>query len=86
MWLSHLTIALLSVTGLMDTGSPRLSEATTVGVHNTYDKGAYTYLADALDAGAGLIELDAWFNIFTHKWNLWKLEAWACGWGGCHAP
>ncbi|MBA8928354.1 hypothetical protein BC739_005571 [Kutzneria viridogrisea] len=76
--MSAVAVALLAVTGLglstgtagADTGSLRLSEATTVGVHNTYDKGAYTYLADALDAGAGMIELDAWFNIFTRKWNV----------------
>jgi hypothetical protein len=52
------------------TGSPRLSEATTVGIHNTYDTAAYPYLANALDNGANLIELDAWFNVFTHKWNV----------------
>jgi hypothetical protein len=52
------------------TGSLRLSEATTVGIHNTYDTGAYQYLAQSLDAGANLVELDAWFNVFTHKWNV----------------
>ncbi|GAA1258755.1 phosphatidylinositol-specific phospholipase C domain-containing protein [Kitasatospora nipponensis] len=47
-----------------------LAGATTVGVHNTYDQAAYPYLAQALDAGSSLIELDTWVNVFTHKWNV----------------
>ncbi len=52
------------------TGSLSLAGATTVGIHNTYDKSAYTYLAQGLDAGASLIELDTWVNVVTHKWNV----------------
>ncbi|WP_035804692.1 phosphatidylinositol-specific phospholipase C domain-containing protein [Kitasatospora mediocidica] len=52
------------------TGSLSLAAATTVGIHNTYDQGAYTYLAQALDSGSSLIELDTWFNVFTHHWNV----------------
>lgn len=54
----------------LDEGSLSLAGATSVGVHNTYDQSAYTYLDQALDAGATLIELDVWVNPFTHKWNV----------------
>ncbi|EWM12503.1 phosphatidylinositol-specific phospholipase C domain-containing protein [Kutzneria sp. 744] len=53
-----------------DSGSLSLAQATTVGIHNTYDKAAYTYLAQALDAGATMIELDTWVNVVTHKWDV----------------
>lgn len=54
----------------VDDGSLSLAAATSVGVHNTYDQSAYTYLDQALDAGSTLIELDVWVNPFTHKWNV----------------
>jgi len=54
----------------LDDGSLSLAAATSVGVHNTYDQAAYTYLDQALDAGSTLIELDVWVNPFTHKWNV----------------
>jgi len=55
----------------LDHGSLKLDQATSVGIHNTYDDGSsYPYLADALDAGATLIELDAWVNPFTHQWDV----------------
>ena len=54
----------------VDYGSLGLDQATSVGVHNTYDSSSYPYLADALDAGASLIELDAWVNPFTHQWDV----------------
>lgn len=41
-------------------GSSKFSATTGVGVHNTYDKTKYPYLADALDTGTSLIELDVW--------------------------
>jgi calcium-dependent phosphoinositide phospholipase C len=53
-----------------DTGSLKLSQATTVGVHNTYNKDDYPYLAQALDAGSSLIELDVWDDILTGKWKV----------------
>lgn len=31
------------------------SASTSVGVHNSYDKAKYTYFADALDSGAGML-------------------------------
>lgn len=53
-----------------DLGSAPLSGATSVGVHNTYQPSAYPYLARALDAGATLIELDAWDDTFTGEWKV----------------
>ena len=54
----------------LDYGSLQLDQATSVGLHNTYDNSSYPYLAEALDAGATLIELDAWVNPFTHQWDV----------------
>lgn len=54
----------------VDQGSLSLAGATSAGVHNTYDKSTYTYLANALDAGATLIELDVWVNVFNGKWDV----------------
>ncbi|MFC7448956.1 phosphatidylinositol-specific phospholipase C domain-containing protein [Rhodococcus daqingensis] len=48
---------------MADPGTP-YSAVTSVGVHNAYEKGTYEYLADALDSGAGLLELDVWTNGF----------------------
>lgn len=46
------------------------TSATTVGIHNTYEQGAFDYLAEALDTGTSLIEIDIWPNIFTRKWKV----------------
>jgi hypothetical protein len=51
-------------------GSLSFAAATTVGIHNTYDKSAYPYLAQSLDNGASLIELDSWVNPFTGKFDV----------------
>jgi len=54
-----------------DIDSAMLAGVTGVGIHNTYnDKTDYTYLADALDAGASLIELDTWANVLNGKWDV----------------
>ena len=54
-----------------DIDSATLAGVTGVGIHNTYnDKTDYTYLADALDAGASLIELDTWANALNGKWDV----------------
>ncbi|MFB8177183.1 hypothetical protein ACFC8N_14165 [Streptomyces sp. NPDC055966] len=54
-----------------DLGGATLAEVSGTGIHNTYnDKSAYTYLADALDTGTSLVELDTWANVFTGKWNV----------------
>ncbi|MEV4479245.1 phosphatidylinositol-specific phospholipase C domain-containing protein [Micromonospora coxensis] len=48
----------------------RVSGTTAVGTHNAYEKGTYTYLAQALDARPGLIELDVWPDVFTRQWRV----------------
>jgi hypothetical protein len=48
----------------------RVSQTTTVGVHNTYDPATFTYLAQALDVQPGLIELDVWDDIITREWKV----------------
>jgi hypothetical protein len=54
-----------------DIGSATLAGVTGVGIHNTYnDKTDYTYLANALDTGASLIELDTWANVLNGKWDV----------------
>jgi hypothetical protein len=48
-----------------------LAQSTVVGLHNTYDDTtAYPYLAQALDAGAKLLELDTWDDFFTNEWKV----------------
>src|SRR2546429_8743305 len=49
---------------------PRQSHTTVVGVHNTYQKATFPYLADALDSGTGLIELDVWADSWTRRWRV----------------
>ncbi|QKW48421.1 phosphatidylinositol-specific phospholipase C domain-containing protein [Streptomyces buecherae] len=46
------------------------SATTSVGVHNAYEKDAFPYFADALDSGAGLLELDVWTNAFGPGWRV----------------
>lgn len=54
-----------------DLGGATLAETSGTGIHNTYDdKSAYTYLADALDTGTSLVELDTWANVFNGKWDV----------------
>jgi hypothetical protein len=53
-----------------DTGALPYSAATSVGVHNAYEKSVYPYLADALDSGAGMLELDVWTNAFGSGWRV----------------
>ena len=54
-----------------DIDSATLAGVTGVGIHNTYaDTTDYPYLADALDAGASLIELDTWADFVTNEWKV----------------
>jgi Phosphoinositide phospholipase C, Ca2+-dependent len=54
-----------------DLSSATLAGATGVGIHNTYDdKSTYTYLANALDTGTSLVELDTWANVLNGKWDV----------------
>jgi len=48
----------------------RISQTTTVGLHNTYDPAAFAFLAQALDEHPGLIELDVWDDVFTREWKV----------------
>ncbi|GAB3225541.1 hypothetical protein GCM10027452_42350 [Micromonospora halotolerans] len=48
----------------------RFSATTGVGVHNAYERGTYPYLAQALDARPGLIELDVWPDVLTRQWRV----------------
>ncbi|MFI6448278.1 phosphatidylinositol-specific phospholipase C domain-containing protein [Kitasatospora sp. NPDC050543] len=49
---------------------PPFGSATTVGLHNTYDPAAFSYLAQALDTGTGMIELDVWTDTITKEWKV----------------
>lgn len=40
--------------------SPDLPDQTRVGVHNAYNKATFPYLVNALNSGAGMIEIDVW--------------------------
>ncbi|MFI6080595.1 phosphatidylinositol-specific phospholipase C domain-containing protein [Streptomyces sp. NPDC051217] len=46
------------------------SSSTGVGVHNAYEKTTFPYFADALDSGAGMLELDVWTNVFGASWRV----------------
>ncbi|MET7965264.1 phosphatidylinositol-specific phospholipase C domain-containing protein [Micromonospora sp. NPDC005305] len=48
----------------------RFSATTVVGTHNAYERGTYPYLAQALDARPGLIELDVWPDVLTRQWRV----------------
>ncbi|MFD5424339.1 phosphatidylinositol-specific phospholipase C domain-containing protein [Streptomyces sp. NPDC127084] len=49
---------------------PSYSSTTSVGLHNAYEKAKYPYFADALDSGAGMLELDVWTNVFGRSWRV----------------
>jgi hypothetical protein len=48
----------------------KVSQTTTVGIHNTYDPATFPYLAQSLDLHPGLIELDVWPNVITREWKV----------------
>ncbi|WP_449065612.1 hypothetical protein [Planomonospora algeriensis] len=47
---------------------PALTDLTFGGVHNAYERAAYPYLVDALDAGNRMIEIDLW--TFFGQWTV----------------
>jgi hypothetical protein len=47
-----------------------LAGYTVAGIHNTYNRADFSYLAQALDAGASMIELDAWDEFITDEWKV----------------
>ncbi|WP_328912610.1 MULTISPECIES: phosphatidylinositol-specific phospholipase C domain-containing protein [unclassified Streptomyces] len=53
-----------------DTDALPLTAATTSGLHNTYDPAAFGYLAQALDTGTSMIELDVWDDFLTQEWKV----------------
>ncbi|AEV84669.1 hypothetical protein ACWT_3646 [Actinoplanes sp. SE50] len=79
---THLKRGVAAVTGLVAavavTGTPaqaagsgsKVSQTTTVGIHNTYDPATFAYLAQALDQRPGLIELDVWPDVITREWKV----------------
>jgi hypothetical protein len=72
-FLALLAAALLVPAGTSsadDTGSLGEAGATTVGIHNTYDPSAFPYLAEALDTGTSMIELDVWDDFITKEWKV----------------
>jgi hypothetical protein len=52
------------------TGSTGMAHGTGVGLHNTYNKDVYPHIAQALDAGAGLIEIDVYADPITGQWRV----------------
>ena len=52
------------------TSTDPVSHVTAVGVHNAYSKDTYAYLADGLDSGASLLELDVWVDPLFHRWHV----------------
>jgi Phosphoinositide phospholipase C, Ca2+-dependent len=53
-----------------DPGSLPLSGVTVTGVHNAYNPADFPFLAQALDAGTGMVELDTWTDVFTQEWKV----------------
>ena len=47
-----------------------LASETTVGLHNAYEPAGFKYLAQALDTGTGMIELDVWGETIFHEWKV----------------
>lgn len=45
-----------------------LGTATFGGLHNTFDKSAFTYFVDGLESGAGMVEIDVWTSL--GKWTV----------------
>ncbi|MEU3469341.1 phosphatidylinositol-specific phospholipase C domain-containing protein [Streptomyces sp. NPDC006687] len=63
-------VAVAATPATAATGDLRYSASTGVGVHNAYEKAKYPYLADALDSGAAMLELDVWTNFFGSSWRV----------------
>jgi hypothetical protein len=75
--LSTLAVTAMSVTlsaapagAATDPDSLPLSQVTATGVHNTYDNPTFPFLAQALDTGTGMVELDTWTDVFTQEWKV----------------
>ncbi|WP_435600775.1 phosphatidylinositol-specific phospholipase C domain-containing protein [Streptomyces sp. C10-9-1] len=53
-----------------DPGRLPYAATTSVGVHNAYEQAKFPYFADALDSGAGMLEIDVWTNVFGRSWRV----------------
>ena len=56
--------------GAAGTDDLPFSGTTGSGLHNTYDPSAFTYLAQGLDTGTSMIELDVWDDFVTQEWKV----------------
>jgi hypothetical protein len=67
-----IAVLALAATPAQAAGTDQLpySSTTGVGVHNSYDRTAFPHFADALDSGAGMLELDVWTNVFGGAWRV----------------
>lgn len=65
-----LALSLTAVSAPAQASAATLSQSTSVGVHNAYDTGTFPYFADALDSGAGLLELDVWTDEWFGDWRV----------------
>lgn len=71
-----LTVALaaasttLATAAFASTATTPESHLTGVGVHNTYQQSAYTYLGNGLDSGTSLVELDVWADSLLRRWHV----------------
>jgi len=65
-----LAVAATVTPAAADVGSTPLSKTTVVGVHNTYNQSAFPRLANALDTGTSMIELDTWADVFGGYWKV----------------
>jgi hypothetical protein len=66
----------LATAAFASTATTPLSHLTGVGAHNTYQQSAYPYLANGLDAGLSLVELDVWADALLHKWHVGHDNPW----------
>lgn len=71
-----LPLAAFGVAGAVP-GATSFGDTTSVGVHNSYEKSTFPYFADALDSGAGLLELDLWTNGGGADWRVSHMNPFA---------
>ncbi|UQX03692.1 phosphatidylinositol-specific phospholipase C domain-containing protein [Streptomyces sp. RerS4] len=68
--LAALGLVLTTATAPASAADLPYAGSTGVGVHNAYEKTKFPYLADALDSGAAMLELDVWTNFFGSSWRV----------------
>lgn len=65
-----LALALTGAPSPASAAGQTLSRSTSVGVHNAYETATFPHFADALDSGAGLLELDVWTDEWFGTWRV----------------